>query len=1727
MPEQTFSTEELFPSTKERVEEQRKIFSTEELFPSIGKSDEYRLDRTKKGPGFLGTLKRPDGKVSTELSIGVNVDGKEIQIPSLVPTLTKEEINSLLANGPMTDAIVKKAVEHAKQRMASGKSPFLEPSRRTFSTEEVFSEPSPEEPSVGGEIGQIIGRAPLEIEKRPGLGYIAGETLKGTGADLLNTLKRLAQQSKEFLKTTVEQTGAPPMPGQKEFAAYFEKPAPTLKEVGQRGIGLVSFLPKTAINLVKNPYKQITEDPLGTLFLLSTVGGFAFKGLKLKAEMGKFLTKEDLSGALREFSKEIPEFKFDPEAINQDVVNKYDATLKQMLPTSARRPEEITTWPEMPREPKVEPSPWKTAPPVAAPAVPEAGKEFSINVKPEADGSMTITRKTEAPKVPGIPAEAPKIALEGPEKPVEAKITPSPALPVGKEEPSALTAYLEEKRIEGYSEKDLKRSEGVIRSRAEAAGMDPDQFVIRRMTSIEKGTEPVAPPQRKMVKGINVQKGYGGVGPSAEPFQPENLTGLKHWEYEEKMGGTQRRKEPARPVLKGTKRTRREHYEEMAARGIVEDIEKGKLVWEDMTPEEKVAVEHGPYLPEKILELKEKKPTETHIAERNIKRKADDLLAKTGIEPEKIEEFKANAFMDAEEIKKITEEVLAGRKTEGEAVTELSDFIKETVEKEVTPVKEIPPEKTVAFEKEIKDRLISQKELTPEQKEYLKKRGMYEEVEPPAEKPLEEEPPVATAPKERLVKVTVKTPSGDFTQEITEASIEKIKAYAKKIKAEDKLTVGEPYYGKWKEYLPPAQIETLLKDVMRDVKTLKPEVWEKYAGYPFWDEIKEAYKKLKGEQRIKRAVSLTEIQKELQKTPEGKVEWMYLESQRQLKEKRTPTFKKAIQEAKIALVDTSGNIKRKLLKELGEEGKQTVIQHDLIAGTSAKAERVFKKAEGEIYKGLSKEEEGLLNRAIQSRRTIAISKYKPEVKHPMGLTGEEHQAYLKKISDPIQKRADIYFTEMRKALDRLHDEGLLTDEAHKDLAAKGDYSPRRFIQYIDPESTYSVGGKTITVPDSGIKALDEGSYQVMEVDSRSLLNSVISRTEARIARNKANRALYELADKVPDNGIVEKAEVYKETKAGKPVYQKTPAGQTKIKVMIDGQTKEMLMPDEFAKEWITRDPLINQSLANFFGWVSGGKILKPMATGINPGFAITNLPRDLIHVWLTTDEYSSFFPKFGAQIAKDYLTVAKDAFSRKGRWGDYIDEGGGMSFLTYQGRSVGPGVPALGKLQEVLGYVGETSEIWTRLALRERAIKNGKPPTEATWIARNYLDFSQGGNVSKAVDSGVPYLNAAVQGTRGIFRAIGDRPAQTIWKMAQLGALASGLLLANRFINRECWDSIPDREKVNNFIITSPWKTTDKAGNERHFYFKIAKDQAQRVLCIAFENLISKVLGDKVNGDQVASAIQDFIPYAPTQNLPPTLSAVLGYTANKDFWRNEDIWKGPKITAREEYTSYTDPAVREIAKKIGASPDRLNYALGEVFTKGNIYTSLVRGGLNSLFDDLPKAYRETAIEKIFKAVPDIKRVFNMTPPYKPQELKEAKEATVEESTRRYKQRRELEATASQFYKKLYEEKTRDPELIGKAKDFIKSQAPEDRERLAQWFTNYGKIYDIPDRSWWLELVGMPPETKATVFWTKYIQSSEKEKEEMKATARKVPGILSERFSLRFNALLNKWKNENK
>lgn len=113
-----------------------------------------RPDGSRKGTGWLGTLplKYPDGKtgVASEYSIqsdAVQVNGQRIDFPSLVPTLTQEEIATMTGDvipnkKPVPEGITQKAINHANEQLASGKSVFADEPM-----ESVYAPPPPEPPS--------------------------------------------------------------------------------------------------------------------------------------------------------------------------------------------------------------------------------------------------------------------------------------------------------------------------------------------------------------------------------------------------------------------------------------------------------------------------------------------------------------------------------------------------------------------------------------------------------------------------------------------------------------------------------------------------------------------------------------------------------------------------------------------------------------------------------------------------------------------------------------------------------------------------------------------------------------------------------------------------------------------------------------------------------------------------------------------------------------------------------------------------------------------------------------------------------------------------------------------------------------------------------------------------------------------------------------------------------------------------------------------------------------------------------------------------------------------------------------------------------------------------------------------------------------------------------------------------------------------------------------------
>jgi hypothetical protein len=243
------------------------------------------------------------------------------------------------------------------------------------------------------------------------------------------------------------------------------------------------------------------------------------------------------------------------------------------------------------------------------------------------------------------------------------------------------------------------------------------------------------------------------------------------------------------------------------------------------------------------------------------------------------------------------------------------------------------------------------------------------------------------------------------------------------------------------------------------------------------------------------------------------------------------------------------------------------------------------------------------------------------------------------------------------------------------------------------------------------------------------------------------------------------------------------------------------------------------------------------------------------------------------------------------------------------------------------------------------------------------------------------------------------------------------------------------------------------------------------------------------------------------------MEAILGYAENKNFWTNDDIWKGEKVTPREEYTNYTHPALVEVGKLTGASPERLKYALSNFFSQGNIFTSIVGGAFSLAMKDAPEGDKRKVTAEIMQGLPFARRGFKLTPPYSEKEIREVERVKVEETTERLIERRGFDELLNDYYRPLKDENRKDPVAKKEIDDFIKeAKTPEDRKRLIARYKNYGKVFGIPDRSWWLRLPEIPPEARAGLYWAKYSKlDTPEEKKKLESLARTIPGIWSDPF----------------
>jgi len=668
---------------------------------------------------------------------------------------------------------------------------------------------------------------------------------------------------------------------------------------------------------------------------------------------------------------------------------------------------------------------------------------------------------------------------------------------------------------------------------------------------------------------------------------------------------------------------------------------------------------------------------------------------------------------------------------------------------------------------------------------------------------------------------------------------------------------------------------------------------------------------------------------------------------------------------------------------------------DMARGAGAQAAKVLDELQDKVYAQVPRQWKPVLDRLIETKRSILLLERMSEGKIKQSphfkddgfkMAGDatlaDYQAMLAHIKEQagpemfkkLDDASNIVSDTLRGYITKLREAGILSD----DLANYLDevhtfYSPREIVRMIDPEGPMRDGERNVVVGDSGIEALKGGSELALNHDWEVLAANYIGRSEARIAKNQANRALAAHirevfdpknfgADGKPDNPSNMSIEAKVKDDSGKMVHlPEPPAGMERVPFAENGVIENILMPTDLAADWVLFDPAMKHGMAKALGMLSGSNFVKAMATGVNPEFGIFNFIRDLQLYTYTTNVYSRLVPVAWAQMIGDMASLRPGSKAYHDMEAAFIKEGGSLEFQADMGRESAimkyiKKNDTLRNLANMLTAFNRTSEMWTRLALMKRGITpvnkggGGMSVSDAAYMARKVCDFATGGEMSKTIDKVVPYFNAGMVVTRNVGEYFRKNPAMATFKAAQYILLGMGMAFWNRMMNKDGWESVSDRDKESMWIFSLPVSYNDPQGIKRHMYVRLPKDQAFRVFSTIGEQITEKSLTGKADMEAVQTAVEDAIPLDSSKFVPPTVKAFLAYSVNKDFYNKVDIWNGRKVSPENEWTAQTPELAVLWGRTSGMSPARTAGALSNIFP-ANPYTWAIGAVGNAVLPD--------------------------------------------------------------------------------------------------------------------------------------------------------------------------------
>ena len=580
-----------------------------------------------------------------------------------------------------------------------------------------------------------------------------------------------------------------------------------------------------------------------------------------------------------------------------------------------------------------------------------------------------------------------------------------------------------------------------------------------------------------------------------------------------------------------------------------------------------------------------------------------------------------------------------------------------------------------------------------------------------------------------------------------------------------------------------------------------------------------------------------------------------------------------------------------------------------------------------------------------------VEQYAVRPKHPKGLNAEQciqaTGALQRKLGNrkfnELNMYADMYFDQFRNILRSYYQNGLI-DEQTLERFINDDYEPRKFIEKIfdnlDNEVFERAGAG---LKQDVLKAIEEGSEGNLLMDSKMLLSFALKAAEAKRFENIATAELAK--GTTPDNALwlrkannktLSNGDVATD-KYGNEIFDPADKGFTNVYYKEGGKLRAVQMRNDLYEQWQDMNKSffgLGGRFKKILSFLAGAPILRIFATGYNPTFGFGLAVPEALNVVMSRSRVygkDSFLPIALLKMTKDYAYGIYSKVRDKEILQDYFAHGGGMSFMSqefrpeyrfkdkYKNKLEYNLAKRWDKFTKGVAYTGEAFEIGLRLAVYRRMIENLKQEFPdlaktaegvekikfmAAAEARDIVDFSKGGSLTKDLDAISPYLNVAFQATYATFKGIKDNPQAFAVKFAQYAGGLMGLVMYNILAySDDEYEDIDPYIRHRYHVILLPVKGED--GTRK--YLRIKKIQQLVPLTTAVETVArswahyintgeSKGYSEdeiKAIWENMADSVPFFIPGVDNASdllsRIPTFNAISKAFFNYDSFRNATI----------------------------------------------------------------------------------------------------------------------------------------------------------------------------------------------------------------------------------------------